>query len=163
MVRVTGFEPAASCSQSRRPTNWATPGYDLVSIKIGDQAGALPVAVPGSRCVRQSGLAPCRPRPRARLAASATGSARLAPQLGDTWKFQKHYTRTGKKKQPKNVKIRKGTACCFSDSGCITSTQLRQNSSKCDGKWEHGEDQSVAVPAGAGAGGIWGGSAGGSG
>ena len=41
MVRVTGFEPAASCSQSRRPTNWATPGYDLVSIKIGDQAGAL--------------------------------------------------------------------------------------------------------------------------
>ncbi len=27
MVRVTGFEPAASCSQSRRATNCATPGY----------------------------------------------------------------------------------------------------------------------------------------
>ena len=26
MVRVTGFEPAASCSQSRRATNCATPG-----------------------------------------------------------------------------------------------------------------------------------------
>ena len=113
MVRVTGFEPAASCSQSRRPTNWATPGYDLVSIKIGDQAGALPVALPGSRCVRQSGLAPCRPRPRARLAASATGSARLAPQLGDTRKLQKHYTRTGKKMQPKNVKNRVGPISRF--------------------------------------------------
>ena len=32
LVRVTGFEPAASCSQSRRPTNWATPGYLLVTI-----------------------------------------------------------------------------------------------------------------------------------
>ena len=31
MVRVTGFEPAASCSQSRRATNCATPGY---SVKI---------------------------------------------------------------------------------------------------------------------------------
>ena len=30
MVRVTGFEPAASCSQSRRATNCATPGYLLV-------------------------------------------------------------------------------------------------------------------------------------
>ena len=27
MLRVTGFEPAASCSQSRRATNCATPGY----------------------------------------------------------------------------------------------------------------------------------------
>ena len=27
VVRVTGFEPAASCSQSRRATNCATPGY----------------------------------------------------------------------------------------------------------------------------------------
>ncbi len=26
LVRVTGFEPAASCSQSRRATNCATPG-----------------------------------------------------------------------------------------------------------------------------------------
>ena len=33
MVRVTGFEPAASCSQSRRATNCATPGY-LVSIRL---------------------------------------------------------------------------------------------------------------------------------
>ena len=29
LVRVTGFEPAASCSQSRRATNCATPGYGL--------------------------------------------------------------------------------------------------------------------------------------
>ena len=29
MVRVTGFEPAASCSQSRRATNCATPGYSV--------------------------------------------------------------------------------------------------------------------------------------
>ena len=27
VVRVTGFEPAASCSQSRRDTTFATPGY----------------------------------------------------------------------------------------------------------------------------------------
>ena len=31
---MTGFEPAASCSQSRRATNCATPGY-LVSIRLG--------------------------------------------------------------------------------------------------------------------------------
>ena len=31
MVRVTGFEPAASCSQSRRATNCATPGYLVFS------------------------------------------------------------------------------------------------------------------------------------
>ena len=30
LVRVTGFEPAASCSQSRRATNCATPGYEVV-------------------------------------------------------------------------------------------------------------------------------------
>ena len=30
MVRVTGFEPAASCSQSRRATNCATPGYFVI-------------------------------------------------------------------------------------------------------------------------------------
>ena len=30
LVRVTGFEPAASCSQSRRATNCATPGYSIV-------------------------------------------------------------------------------------------------------------------------------------
>ena len=30
MVRVTGFEPAASCSQSRRATSCATPGYEVV-------------------------------------------------------------------------------------------------------------------------------------
>ena len=29
LVRVTGFEPAASCSQSRRATSCATPGYLL--------------------------------------------------------------------------------------------------------------------------------------
>ena len=29
MVRVTGFEPAASCSQTRRDTNFAIPGYSL--------------------------------------------------------------------------------------------------------------------------------------
>ena len=27
---MTGFEPAASCSQSRRATNCATPGYEVV-------------------------------------------------------------------------------------------------------------------------------------
>ena len=30
VVRVTGFEPAASCSQSRRATNCATPGYFVI-------------------------------------------------------------------------------------------------------------------------------------
>ena len=29
VVRVTGFEPAASCSQSRRATSCATPGYSV--------------------------------------------------------------------------------------------------------------------------------------
>ena len=32
LVRVTGFEPAASCSQSRRATNCATPGSDRNSL-----------------------------------------------------------------------------------------------------------------------------------
>ena len=38
-----------------------------------------PVAVPGRRCVRRSGLAPCRPRPLARVAPPAPGGAPLAP------------------------------------------------------------------------------------
>ena len=38
-----------------------------------------PVAVPGRRCVRRSGLAPCRPLPLARVAPPAPGGAPLAP------------------------------------------------------------------------------------
>ena len=44
MVEVTGLEPAASCSQSRRATNCATPRYSAFQNKI--KAGALPLAVP---------------------------------------------------------------------------------------------------------------------
>lgn len=47
----------------------------------GPPSGSAPVAVPGSRCARRCGLAPCRPLPLAHLASSATGSARLAPHL----------------------------------------------------------------------------------
>ena len=45
VVRVTGFEPAASCSQSRRATNCATPGYKIGEWPIWRPAGpdgALP-------------------------------------------------------------------------------------------------------------------------
>ena len=47
MVRVTGFEPAASCSQSRRATNCATPGYSvyLSGWPYSPKAGALPTAL----------------------------------------------------------------------------------------------------------------------
>ncbi len=36
LVRVTGFEPAASCSQSRRATNCATPGYEIAGGTMGN-------------------------------------------------------------------------------------------------------------------------------
>ena len=35
VVRVTGFEPAASCSQSTRATNCATPGYSILDWLYG--------------------------------------------------------------------------------------------------------------------------------
>ena len=44
MVRVTGFEPAASCSQSRRATNCATPGYHAAAGPVGKQI--LPDGLP---------------------------------------------------------------------------------------------------------------------
>ena len=45
MVRVTGFEPAASCSQSRRATNCATPGYFIIlsGWSYSPKCRALPV------------------------------------------------------------------------------------------------------------------------
>ena len=80
------LELAASCSQSRRATNCATPGYFVVlsGWAYSPKAGAIPVAVPCKSGVRQSGLAFCRPRPRARLPQSATGGGRLASPLGYT-------------------------------------------------------------------------------
>ena len=47
MVRGTGFEPAASCSQSRRATNCATPGYSvyLSGWPYSPKASALPTAL----------------------------------------------------------------------------------------------------------------------
>ena len=47
MVRVTGFEPAASCSQSRRATNCATPGYFVIlsGWAYSPKASALPTAL----------------------------------------------------------------------------------------------------------------------
>ena len=49
MVRVTGFEPAASCSQSRRATNCATPGYEVVRLLgVSSQSWrATNCAIPG--------------------------------------------------------------------------------------------------------------------
>ena len=44
VVRVTGFEPAASCSQSRRATNCATPGYHAAAGPVGKQV--LPDGLP---------------------------------------------------------------------------------------------------------------------
>ncbi len=38
LVRVTGFEPAASCSQSRRATDCATPGYSIIQIRNSEQS-----------------------------------------------------------------------------------------------------------------------------
>ena len=45
VVRVTGFEPAASCSQSRRATNCATPGYFVIlsGWSYSPKCRALPV------------------------------------------------------------------------------------------------------------------------
>ena len=47
VVRVTGFEPAASCSQSRRATNCATPGYFVIlsGWSYSPKASALPTAL----------------------------------------------------------------------------------------------------------------------
>ena len=44
---MTGFEPAASCSQSRRATNCATPGYSvyLSGWSYSPKASALPTAL----------------------------------------------------------------------------------------------------------------------
>ena len=40
---MTGFEPAASCSQSRRATNCATPRYEIVVLP----GRVLPNVIPG--------------------------------------------------------------------------------------------------------------------
>ena len=48
MVEVTGLEPAASCSQSRRATNCATPRFCVFD--YSSKAGALPLAVPKILC-----------------------------------------------------------------------------------------------------------------
>ena len=47
MVRVTGFEPAASCSQSRRATNCATPGYFVIlsGRSYSPKPGAIPTSL----------------------------------------------------------------------------------------------------------------------
>ena len=47
VVRVTGFEPAASCSQSRRATNCATPGYSvyLSGWSYSPKPGAIPTSL----------------------------------------------------------------------------------------------------------------------
>ena len=47
MVRVTGFEPAASCSQSRRATNCATPGYFVIlsGWSYSPKPGAIPTSL----------------------------------------------------------------------------------------------------------------------
>lgn len=37
VVQVTGLEPAASCSQSRRDTNFTTPGYIVTKYGADDQ------------------------------------------------------------------------------------------------------------------------------
>ena len=50
MVEVTGLEPAASCSQSRRATNCATPRYSIAALFEIVEAGALPLAVPQNFC-----------------------------------------------------------------------------------------------------------------
>ena len=44
---MTGFEPAASCSQSRRATNCATPGYFVILFgwSYSPKASALPTAL----------------------------------------------------------------------------------------------------------------------
>ena len=94
---MTGFEPAASCSQSRRATNCATPGYFVIlsGWSYSPKASALPTALhpeiilffarlpcsPGLRSPKKSSrFSPARffrPRRVLRLAASATGGARL--------------------------------------------------------------------------------------
>ena len=47
VVRVTGFEPAASCSQSRRATNCATPGYFVILFgwSYSPKPGAIPTSL----------------------------------------------------------------------------------------------------------------------
>ena len=63
LVQVARLELAASCSQSRRATNCATPGYTFQII----EAGALPVAVPG---IFVSGKAPSSSADRSHLLSS---------------------------------------------------------------------------------------------
>ena len=79
LVRVARLELAASCSQSRRATNCATPGYDVIYKTISSRRAYCCGArhLPASTSL----LGVCRPRPLAPLAVSATGSARVAPLL----------------------------------------------------------------------------------
>ena len=49
MVRVAGLEPTASCSQSRRATNCATPGYSISAMiprRRGKSKNFLSVVIP---------------------------------------------------------------------------------------------------------------------
>ena len=59
LVRGTGFEPAASCSQSRRATSCATPGHENFSACVpfcGRIATNRPAA-PGLRCAQPGDVA----------------------------------------------------------------------------------------------------------
>ena len=80
LTRMTGFEPAASCSQSKRSTK-------LSHVRLSIHFLLLHCRCKRSSCCgarhlrcRQSGFLICRPQPLAPLAVSATGSARVAPQ-----------------------------------------------------------------------------------
>ena len=92
LVEVTGLEPAASCSQSRRPTNWATPRNKIVNLNIKKArfCFARPLAVPDIFSGADTHPRLCRPLRFVLLASSHTVSARNLTQsrrpvsLGDT-------------------------------------------------------------------------------
>ena len=87
-----------SSSQSRRATNCATPGYLSVNIAGYPKQARFLLRCPkfSTRCL----LEKFRPLPLACLASSATGSARLAPQLRYTRMDQGYYTESVWKMQP---------------------------------------------------------------
>ena len=79
LVRIVGLEPTRRWHRNLNPTRLPIPSYPHILLskwKIGSSCC-------GARHLRrrQSAFLICRPRPLARLASSATGGARFAPQF----------------------------------------------------------------------------------
>ena len=120
MVRVTGFEPAASWSQTTRATSCATPGYKLCLIK----PRALPPchkSIPGpvSRRPANAVAAVCSPRCICRRQRLACIPAALHPDIQLSQDIIQQGSRTSKGKYKEK---HRGYPRCF--CSCIFGLSL---------------------------------------